>query len=246
MRYRADNIKIRWLKLLSALFMFSALQSQAADFTKALGTVYCDGGLRGTASHIALPKSYQNNLSVILTAAHVIYNQQTGKRFAHCFYLPHNKRLSSIAFETISTHSYPLETADKISQAENDIVFVKLKHRAYQPMLSLSQDTSNSPKELLLLAINHDNNAGFASWDCQQLYFEGIPQERLLIHNCPSRSGDSGAPILDHDSGSIVAVHGGKLNLGINKKPQGDVWINQARRADNAIIKNLQAFLREL
>ena len=243
----AGTSKIRWLKLLSVVFMFSSHHGHGEDFTKALGSIYCDGGIRGIASHITLPENYQNSQSIILTAAHVIYNKQTGKPFKHCFYLPHNRRLSGIAFATISAHSYLTKSTDKIAQAENDIVFVKHKHRAYQPTLSLSQDPINNREKLLLLTINRNNDASFKSWDCQPLYFDAIPQEQLLLHNYPSQSGDSGAPILDNHSGKIIAVHGGKLNLGTNKKQQtGDAWVNQARRTDSSIIKNLQDFLRQL
>ena len=246
MRYRVGITKASFLALVSALFMLCSHQIQAKDYTQAVGTIYCDGGIRGIATHIGIVDDYDTDHSVIVTAAHVIYNPQTDQLFSQCDYRPQNKRLSGIGFKTISTHSYLTKSTDKIAQAENDIVFVKLNYRAYQPTLSLSQDPINNPEKLLLLAINRNNDASFESWDCQQLYFDAIPQKQLLLHNCPSQSGDSGAPILDDNSGKIVAVHGGKLNLGTHKKQQkGDAWVNQARRTDSSMIKNLQDFLRQ-
>ena len=246
MRDKAGIKKAKFIKLLLSLVIFNSNPLHAEDYTRAVGTIYCDGGTRGTASHISLPQNYHNNLSVILSAAHVLFDKHSGKPYKQCSYLPQNKRLGGIAFETLSAHSYIVESSDKIAQATSDIVFVKLKHRAYQPTLSLLRNDSNRSEKLLLLSISHNNNANFESWECQQLYSKDLPQEQILLHNCPSKAGDSGAPIIDSNSGNIVAIHGGRLNLNSdNKSSKSHIWINQARRTDSSMIKTLEEFLRQ-
>ena len=246
MKFRAGITKGGFLPLLSALFLLGLHPSQAAEYTRALGTIYCDGGIRGTASHISLPKNYQHSQSVILTAAHVMFNQHSGKPYKQCAYLPHNKRLSGIAFETLSVHNYPIESSDKIAQASRDIVFVKLKHRVHQPTLSLAKNASTNAENLLLLSISHKDNANFESWECQQLHYQNFPQDQILLHNCPSKAGDSGAPILDSNKGTIVAIHGGRLNLGVkDQQLKSNIWVKQARRTGHSINKILEDFLRQ-
>ena len=54
---------------------------------QSVGTIYCDGALRGTATHISIPSIAQSNAtSIILTAAHVIYHKNTGILFETCVY----------------------------------------------------------------------------------------------------------------------------------------------------------------
>jgi len=238
---------VRYLQAVCALLCLASLHGQATDFTKALGTVYCDGGIRGTASHIALPKQYKNNQSIIVTAAHVLYDKHTDSLFKDCYYRPQNKRLSNITFAKISAHSYSAKAENKIAQAENDIVFIQLKHRAYQPALALSQSKIGRAGALSLLGVNPSKNPDFVSSDCQQLHFDAVLDQKLLLHNCPSKSGDSGAPILDNKSGEIIAVHGGRLNLKLHRQAtnQGN-WVKQGRLIDPATIKHFQDFLLEL
>jgi len=242
-----SKLTIRPLQAVCVLLCLSPLHGQAADFTKAVGTVYCDGGIRGTASHIALSEKLQNKQSIILTAAHVLYNKQTAKPFKDCYYRPQNKRLSSIAFEQISAHSYSTNSKNKITQAENDIVFIKLKRKIHQPTLSLFQTKTDKSNKLLLIGLNLDQQSIFESNRCQQLNSDALSNQKLLLHNCPSKGGDSGAPIIDRDSGEIVGVHGGKLNF----QPSGNTadlgkWINQGRRIDSQTIEYLNDFIPQI
>ena len=102
------------------------MPTQANDANQAVGMIYCDGGIRGVATHIQTANDYQDH-SVIVTAAHVLYNPQTDQQFSQCLYRPQNKRLSGIAFETISAHNYSVKNRDKIAQAEADLIFIRLK-----------------------------------------------------------------------------------------------------------------------
>ena len=72
MKYKTGRINASLLTLATALFTFYSLPIQAKDYTQALGTIYCDGGVRGIATHIKLAKDSAANHSVIVTAAHVI------------------------------------------------------------------------------------------------------------------------------------------------------------------------------
>jgi hypothetical protein len=139
---RLGNTDANFLAPVIALFLLFSPSTQAKDASQALGTIYCDGGIRGIATHIQSPQEVDPNQSVIVTAAHVIYNPQTDQLFNQCHYRPQNKRLSGIGFETLSSHGYSVNNKNKIAQAESDLVFIQLKKRAHQPRLKLAQDFS--------------------------------------------------------------------------------------------------------
>lgn len=234
MTYRLDRTSVSLLTLISALFMLNAPPIQATDYTQALGTIYCDGGIRGIATHIEI-KDVPDH-SVIVSAAHVLYNPQTDQLFSQCHYRPQNKRLSGIAFKTISTHNYSVKNTDKIAQAEGDLVFIRLKNRAHQPRLKLARD---SLSEVLALSLISPNLDSFKQVRCQKINHPHLKNDKLLLHNCPAQEGSSGSPILDSASGDLIAVHGGRFIVQSainNKTPQ---WIGQARRVDSKITFSL-------
>ncbi|MGB2155010.1 MAG: hypothetical protein ACPHVT_06010, partial [Porticoccaceae bacterium] len=73
-----------------------------AQLLKTVGTVFCDGGLRGTAAHVGLGSETEaNRPSIIITAAHVLFDTKTGLPFTDCSYRPENRRLKSIAFAEV-------------------------------------------------------------------------------------------------------------------------------------------------
>ena len=234
MTYRLDRTSVSLLTLISALFMLNAPPIQATDYTQALGTIYCDGGIRGVATHIEIKDDPDH--SVIVSAAHVLYNPQTDQLFSQCHYRPQNKRLSGIAFKTISTHNYSVKNTDKIAQAEGDLVFIRLKNRAHQPRLKLARD---SLSEVLALSLISPNLDSFKQVRCQKINHPHLKNDKLLLHNCPAQEGSSGSPILDSASGDLIAVHGGRFIVQSavnNKTPQ---WIGQARRVDSKITFSL-------
>ena len=166
MTNRLGNTDANFLAPVITLFLLISPSTQAKDDSQALGTIYCDGGIRGIATHIQSPQGVDPNQSVIVTAAHVIYNPQTDQLFNQCHYRPQNKRLSGIGFETVSSHSYSVTNKDKIAQAESDLVFIQLKKRAHQPRLKLVQDFSNAESEFSLISPDLD---GFKQTRCNKI-----------------------------------------------------------------------------
>lgn len=232
MTNRIGSIDANFIAPVIALFLLIAPWTQAKDDTKAVGTIYCDGGIRGIATHIETTKDHQDH-SVIVTAAHVLYNSQTGQLFNQCHYRPQNKRLSGIDFETVSAHSYSATNKDKITQAENDLVFIRLKNRAHQPRLKLAQDVSNVASEFSLIS---SVLYSFKLTRCNTIDHPHLSSEKLLLHDCPVQQGSSGSPILDSESGDVIAVHGGRFTLHTAENGKENTeWIGQARRIDSKI-----------
>ena len=244
MRNRSSLNKQSFLKLLSSLLIFNPMPLIAEDYTQAVGTIYCDGGIRGIATHIKVPKDFAANHSVIVTAAHVIYNPQTDQLFSQCDYRPQNKRLGGIEFKTISAHNYSTKNSDKVDQAESDLIFIKLKHRAYQPTLKLSKNFSNEASKLSFISSDLDN---FKQTECQKINNTHVTSDKLLLHNCPADVGSSGSPIIDGQSSELVAVNGGRFNFQTTKNSHKDPqWIGQARRIDSMIDLSLRSLGLEL
>ena len=242
-------------------------QSQAeSNAMAAVGTIMCDGGLRGTATHIQSPAT-DTDQSIIVTAAHILFDVKSGKRYDSCSYLPKNKRLSAISFKTISEHSFNPRNSNKIAQSENDIVFVALNRVLHQPALLLSESRSIGGGKLSLLGYNSSQNHLTESTDCKQYRSIQFTSEKLLLHDCDARSGASGGPLIlrsDNDQpAKLIAVHGGTLLIktllidGMDKaeshsaRRDGSVvdperWINQARRVDRAVLERLRRFVAYL
>ncbi len=228
MKYKLGRINASLLILVTALFMLCSLPTQAKDYTQAVGTIYCDGGTRGIATHIQPPQGFDPNQSVIVTAAHVIYDPQTDQLFNQCDYRPQNKRLSGLGFKTISTHSYSVNNKDKIAQAESDLVFIQLKNRAHQPTLRLAEKISSSIVEFSLISPYAGN---FKQTQCQKINHPHLKNDQLLLHNCSVQEGSSGSPIVDSTSGDIIAVHGGRFAVQTAKNGEENTqWIGQAKR----------------
>ena len=183
------------------------------------------------ATHIETTQNHQDH-SVIVTAAHVLYNPQTDQLFNQCHYRPQNKRLSGIGFEKISSHSYSVKNKDKIAQAESDLVFIRLKNRAHQPKLKLAQDFYNVESKFSLISSDLD---GFKLTRCNKIDHPNLNSDKLLLHNCPVQQGSSGSPLLNA-SGDVIAIHGGRFTVQTAKdSKESTEWIGQARRIDSTI-----------
>ena len=230
MTIRRDRTDASFLALVLALFVLISPSTQAKDASQALGTIYCDGGIRGIATHIQSPQGFDRNQSVIVTAAHVIYNPHTDQLFKQCNYRPQNKRLSGMAFETVSAHSYSVTNKDKIAQAESDLVFIQLKNKARQSRLKLAQDFSNAVSDFSLISPDLE---GFTLTRCNKIKHPHLNSDKLLLHDCPVQQGSSGSPLLNA-SGDVIAIHGGRFTIQTVKNGEENTkWIGQARRIDS-------------
>lgn len=219
---------------------------------QSVGTIYCDGALRGTATHVSIPSIAQSNAtSIILTAAHVIYHKNTGILFETCVYRPQGKRLGSIDFVKISAHNFEPQSNDKIQQATQDIVFIALKKKLRGSGLIL-QAKEDADNELQLIGYNQNQDHISVSDDCREFSSEKFANNLLLLHNCDAGRGASGGPILDPISGSVIAVHGGTLvirsgnnqplNIMQGAIPDPEALINQGRKIDSDILARLKRF----
>ena len=231
----------------------------------AVGTIICDGGLRGTATHIK-SSLIDTNHAIIVTAAHILFDTKSGKTYSSCSYLPENKRLSAISFESISEHSFDPTNTDKIAQSENDIVFVALARPLQQPALLLKDTQSIGGGKLSLLGYNSSQNQLTESADCKVYSSTQFASEKLFLHDCDAKSGASGGPLLlqtaKDQPAKLIAVHGGTLL--INRMGEAasksnsnsasrdgavanpELWINQARRVDQSVLLRLQQFVAYL
>ena len=197
-----------------------------------------------------------NQPAIIVTAAHVLFDANTGEPFASCSYRPENKRLRSVPFAQISSHSYQPLISDKLRQSETDIVFVALQRKPYQKGLRLAPPETHT--DLLLLGYNGETGRIDVSTDCQIFSSANFNSEYLLLHNCDAGKGASGGPLIkagsdqkhSNSQNEVVAVHGGTLTSAGHGAPgaivQPERWINQARRIDLAILRRLQEFLAYL
>jgi len=230
------------------------------------GTIYCDGGLRGTATYIEANLRQEQIPALVVTAAHVLFNQKSGELYQSCSYLPANNRFEAIPFTAVSAYQFSPFTTDKIRQSETDIVFVALERAPQQPALELAEAVfaghSHQPQGLSLIGYNSNLNQITQSTECKVFNSSRFHSDKLLLHDCDARSGASGGPMLataingqPDGLAKVIAIHGGTLfiNQGKNSSPTGDGaaadperWINQARKVDRALLQQLRQFIAYL
>ncbi len=177
----------------------------------AAGTIYCDGKVRGSAAYISPPQEIADDVALALTAAHTLFDLQSGQPYKACEYRPRNKRLSGIAVSRVSQHGYQTTDSDKIAQAEQDIAFLMLSHHPAQPALQLRQQSPPISGPLTIIAYHAKLGDITTSEPCQPIDTIQPPNSALLLHNCQAGAGTSGAPIFNLNSGELVAIHGGAL-----------------------------------
>jgi hypothetical protein len=229
-----------------------------AEMLKSVGTIYCDGALRGSATHVHT--ATKTHPSVIVTAAHVLYNRVDGQAFIDCSYRPQNKRLTAIPFAEVDRHGYQPLSKNRLHQSENDVAFVALKYRLYAPSMSLSIESS-SKDELSLVAYNGSADAMHLAENCMRFSSVSFGSEHLILHNCDAQAGASGGALLDRSHKNVIAVHGGTFFVrpqtvngssnAINVAPAGsranpESWINHARKVDQPMINQLRYFVAYL
>lgn len=224
------------------------------DLQRSVGTVICDGGLRGTAVHISLMHSDSDSLqqgSIILTAAHVLYDPDTAQRYKKCAYHPQGKRLSGVIFTRVSAHDFRPTTNNKIQQANQDIVFIALKKKLRHSGMKLNL-TGQSSRRLQLLGFNESQDNISISSNCQPFLSQTFVSPQLLLHDCDAGRGASGGPLIDAETGTVVGIHGGTLlfsplgkesrNAIAGASVDPETMINQARKIDVDVLTKLHEF----
>ena len=224
------------------------------DLQRSVGTVICDGGLRGTAVHISLMHSDSDSLqqgSIILTAAHVLYDPDTAQRYEKCAYHPQGKRLSGVIFTRVSAHDFKPTTNNKIQQANQDIVFIALKKKLRHSGMKLNL-TGQSSRRLQLLGFNESQDNISISSNCQPFLSQTFVSPQLLLHDCDAGRGASGGPLIDAETGTVVGIHGGTLlfsplgkesrNAIAGASVDPETMVNQARKIDVDVLTKLHEF----
>ncbi len=88
-----------------------------------LGTIECDGAIRGLVSKLLLPNNEQINGSIFVTAAHNLLNKKTDKQFEKCSIRMKNSRFNRIEINKISKTKFQLRD-NAVVRATNDFVFL--------------------------------------------------------------------------------------------------------------------------
>jgi hypothetical protein len=224
------------------------------DLQHSVGTVICDGGLRGSAVHINLMHSDSDRLqqgSIVLTAAHVLYDPDTAQRYEKCAYHPQGKRFSGVVFDRVSAHDFRPTTNNKIRQANQDIVFIALKQKLRHSGMELNL-TGQSSRHLQLLGFNENQNNISISSNCQPFLSQTFVSSQLLLHDCDAGRGASGGPLIDAETGTVVGIHGGTLlfsplgkearNTIAGASVDPETMVNQARKIDVDVLAKLHDF----
>ena len=85
---------------------------------------------------------------------------------------------------------------------------------------------------------------------CERIRSEILKLDGILLHNCDSKAGNSGGAIIDRNTGSLVAIHGGKFLINENKENTNfstkTIIINHGREVDLAFVKSLDNFILSL
>lgn len=253
----AFAIGLTWLASLTGATETDLLGDKRNYLASAMGTIVCDGEIRGSAANISIELTKPQEKSVLISAAHILFEKETGRAFNSCQYRPQNKRFASSDIESISTINYKTSVVDKILQAENDIVFLTLSKRLQQPALELSKQSVNNKSQLTLIAYSAYLDRIILSDVCKPVKTLQPISKKLLLHDCKAQAGTSGGAIVDTGSGKIVAIHGGALvfdqtslkgdsNDSIPPLERYQVpaekLINQGRLVDSELITDLEAF----
>ena len=217
-----------------------------------VGTIICDGGLRGTAVHVVTNNNNPNQQrSIILTAAHILYHPDTHERYEKCAYHPQGKRLNGIAFAKVSAHDFRPTINNKMVQAIEDIVFIALKKKLRYSGMKLNLTGQNS-SQLQLLGFNESQNNISMSIDCRPFLSRQFVSAQLLLHDCDAGRGASGGPLIDAKTGVVVGIHGGtllfsppgtkKIHATAGAFANPETLINQARKIDVNVLTKLREF----
>ena len=108
------QIKVRYLFLILLSITVQKIEANPLNQAEAifnriensLGTIECDGAIRGLVSKLLLPNNEQINGSIFVTAAHNLLNKKTDKQFEKCSIRMKNSRFNRIDIDKISETKY--------------------------------------------------------------------------------------------------------------------------------------------
>ena len=221
------RVSARPLAALSATLILAGLSSAAGvlaskpltadQLLQASGSIFCDGAVRGSGAHIQQPlKDY----SIIVTAAHVLFDHRTQRRCNTCWYRGNNARFAAMPFAQISQVMVSSSDRPAIQQSEIDLVFIALKRRLYAPALQLKAELKPVPSvieapfmatPLAQIGYHAASDTMRIARGCKSLATPYFYNKKLLLHDCVTGPGRSGGPLINDRDHRLVAVHGGTL-----------------------------------
>ncbi len=224
-------------------------QNQTNAMLEAIGTIFCDGLIRGTASHVQHDRKEH---SIVITAAHVLLNQKTRSVFRSCSYRASNARFQNFLISKTSTPGKLLRDSDALEGMSKDWVFASLSQKLYAPKLQLRRSSQESlpytHKNLSLAMLVYDGKLGKITSieNCRSMQSPHVEYPTLLLHNCAHGPGVSGAPLLNLQTLELIGVHGGQLI--ITKLPNHNIEgiFGQARLIDDEVLDELKRFSMSL
>lgn len=223
-----------------------------SELLQASGTIFCDGAIRGSGAHIYHPSAKR---SIIVTAAHVLYDSRAEKAFIKCWYRANNARFTALPFAQVSGQINTVDHQDAVQRSENDLVFVALSRKLSSPQIHLSTTPivfSKGPKatSLNLVGYHAATERMQIATHCKTLATPYFYNQKLVLHNCPTGPGASGGPLIDLHTQTLVAVHGGTLLIehraGGKTQPWTELQIHQGRAIDRQVHTQLDDFIAQL
>ena len=243
------NKPVTRLTLLMVVVTHSTLtwtsQNQTNAMLEAIGTIFCDGLIRGTASHV---QHNRKEYSIIITAAHVLLDRKTRSAFRSCSYRASNARFQNFLISKTSTPGKLLRDSDALEGMSKDWVFASLSQKLYAPKLQLRRSSQESLPNLSLAMLVYDWKLGkiVGIENCRSMQSPHVEYPTLLLHNCAHGPGVSGAPLLNLQTLELIGVHGGQLI--ITKLPNHNIEgiLGQARLIDDEVLDELKRFSMSL
>ena len=213
-----------------------------------LGTIECDGAIRGLVSKLLLPNNEQINGSIFVTAAHNLLNKKTDKQFEKCSIRMKNSRFNRIDIDKISDTKFQSKD-NAVVRATNDFVFLYSSNEIPSSGIRFTEIEVN-PINFFSIGYDAIDEKIIFYTPCKKIYSPVINEDGLLFHNCVSKSGNSGGALLDIESGNLVAIHGGQFlithttkNRFLTKKTKK---VSHAKMIDSSFITSFETFLFSL
>jgi hypothetical protein len=237
------QIKVRYLFLILLSITVQKIEANPLNQAEAifnriensLGTIECDGAIRGLVSKLLLPNNEQINGSIFVTAAHNLLNKKTDKQFEKCSIRMKNGRFNRID--------------NAVVRATNDFVFLYSSNEIPSSGIRFTEIEVN-PINFFSIGYDAIDEKIIFYTPCKKIYSPVINEDGLLFHNCVSKSGNSGGALLDIESGNLVAIHGGQFlithttkNRFLTKKTKK---VSHAKMIDRSFITSLETFLFSL